>query len=185
VPDLARPDLARGGDRGPLTDFISIIRRFDFDSKLQRMSVISRNYVDTQIPYHYFIKGSPEKIKELANAHSIPVDFDYQLEEYTQRGYRVIALAHKPAPKNLTVSQLMVLPREEIEKDLTFLGFLIMENKLKPPTVRIIQELNSANVRTVLATGDNMLTALSVGKKCGIVKENHTVYLGDLTEDEE
>jgi len=36
-----------------------------------------------------------------------------------------------------------------------------------------------------MATGDNMLTALSVGRKCGIIKPEEIVYLGDLVEDSE
>jgi len=67
-----------------------------------------------------------------------------------------------------------------VEKDVTFLGFLIMQNKLKGATIKSINELNEADIRTIMATGDNMLTALSVGRKCGIVKDHHTVYLGDL-----
>jgi len=58
-----------------------------------------------------------------------------------------------------------------MEKDLTFLGFLIMQNKLKPVTVKALAELNEADIRTIMATGDNMLTAISVGRKCGIIKE--------------
>lgn len=90
------------------------------------MSVISRNYLDSQSPYNFFVKGSPEKIKELSIKSSIPDDFDSQLDEYTQRGYRVIALAYRAAPKNLTYQQLMVVNREEVEKEVVFLGFLIM-----------------------------------------------------------
>jgi len=30
------------------------------------MSIVVRNYLDEQTPYHYFVKGSPEKIKELS-----------------------------------------------------------------------------------------------------------------------
>jgi magnesium-transporting ATPase (P-type) len=68
------------------------------------MSVISRNHLDVSSPYNFFVKGSPEKIKELSVKSCIPEDFDSQLEEYTQRGYRVIALAYKAAPKNLSYS---------------------------------------------------------------------------------
>ena len=38
----------------------SLIRRFDFSSALQRMSVICKNNFDNQ--YRCFVKGSPEKI---------------------------------------------------------------------------------------------------------------------------
>jgi cation-transporting ATPase 13A2 len=39
-----------------------------------------------------------------------------------------------------------------------------MQNKLKPVTTGVIQQLNAANIRTIMATGDNMLTAISVGR---------------------
>lgn len=55
-----------------------------------------------------------------------------------------------------------------------------MQNKLKAATIKTISELNNAEVRTVMATGDNMLTALSVGRKCGIINPEHTVFLGDV-----
>jgi cation-transporting ATPase 13A2 len=63
------------------------------------------------------------------------------------------------------------MTRDEVEKNLNFLGFLIMQNKLKPATIKSIFELNEADIRTIMATGDNILTGLSVAKKCGIVKE--------------
>lgn len=89
------------------------------------MSVVVRNYLDEQTPYHYFVKGSPEKIKELSIKGSLPADFDEILDDYTQRGYRVIALAHRPA-NGISYKQIQTINRDEIEKDLNFLGFLIM-----------------------------------------------------------
>lgn len=74
----------------------------------------------------------------------------------------------------------MTIPREDVEKDLTFLGFLVMQNKLKSATIKALAELNEADIRTIMATGDNMLTAISVGRKCGIVEAEQTVYLADL-----
>lgn len=73
--------------------------------------------------------------------------------------------------------------RDEVEKNLNFLGFLIMQNKLKGATVKSIFELNEADIRTIMATGDNMLTAISVARKCGIIKEEQVVYLADLIAD--
>lgn len=57
-----------------------------------------------------------------------------------------------------------------------------MQNKLKPVTIKCIGELNDADIRTIMATGDNMLTAISVGRKCGIVPGDQIVYLADLAE---
>ena len=55
-----------------------------------------------------------------------------------------------------------------------------MQNKLKPVTSEVIQELNGANIRTIMATGDNVLTAISVGRECNIIDAACDVFLGDV-----
>ena len=52
----------------------------------------------------------------------------------------------------------------QAEKDLNFLGFLIMQNTLKSQTTPVIRELLAADIRTVMVTGDNLLTAISVAR---------------------
>jgi cation-transporting P-type ATPase 13A2 len=74
--------------------------------------------------------------------------------------------------------------RDEVENDLQFLGFLVMQNKLKPVTTSIIETLNHANIRTIMATGDNVLTAISVGRQCNIIESDAEVFLGDVKRDE-
>jgi cation-transporting P-type ATPase 13A2 len=53
---------------------IALIRRFDFSSKLQRMSVIVKNFLDSS--FRSYVKGSPEKIRELCRPGSLPSNFD-------------------------------------------------------------------------------------------------------------
>ena len=63
-------------------DFKLILcRRFDFSSKLQRMSVIIKNPLDNS--FRIFVKGSPEKIKELSDPRYIPEEFDRMMRIYT------------------------------------------------------------------------------------------------------
>lgn len=47
---------------------IDLIRRFDFSSKLQRMSLIVRD----NNRFKTFVKGSPERIKEICLRESLP-----------------------------------------------------------------------------------------------------------------
>ena len=51
---------------------------------------------------------------------------------------------------------------------------------MKPATTNVIEILNNANIRTVMATGDNVLTAVSVGRECSIIDSETEVFLGDL-----
>ena len=60
-----------------------------------------------------------------------------------------------------------------------------MENKMKEVTKEVIDTLQEAEVRTIMATGDNVLTAVSVAGQCGIVDAQKQVWLGDLAEDDQ
>lgn len=75
------------------------------------------------------------------------------------------------------------IERDAVEKDLTFLGLLVMENKLKIETIGVIRNLNECNVRTIMATGDNVLTAISVARQSAILNEESEVFLADVVVD--
>ena len=63
----------------------------------------------------------------------------------------------------------MNLEREDLEKDLVFVCFIIMENKLKPITTKEIDVLRNASIRCVMVTGDNILTATYIAKQCNLI----------------
>jgi magnesium-transporting ATPase (P-type) len=58
-----------------------------------------------------------------------------------------------------------------------------MENKLKKETSGAIQTLNECKIRTIMATGDNVLTAISVARQCAILNQENEVFLGELIKD--
>ena len=62
-----------------------------------------------------------------------------------------------------------------MECDLEFQGLVIMENRLKDDTTKIIDNLMRANIRTIMVTGDNMLTALSVARDCEMITKGQSV----------
>ena len=70
---------------------IGILRQFTFSSSLQRMSVIVKNLSKSN--FELYAKGSPEMISSLCKEETIPSDFASVLANYTQSGYRVIAVA--------------------------------------------------------------------------------------------
>ncbi|CAG2100693.1 unnamed protein product [Medioppia subpectinata] len=167
---------------------VGILRQFPFSSSLQRMSVITR--LSNGSEFEVYAKGAPETISVLCDPNSLPDDFTDTLMEYTEKGFRVLALAYRPLP-SMTYPKMQRASREDLEKNLQFLGLLIMGNMLKPETTPIIETLLSANIRTVMITGDNMLTALSVARDCNMIQPYHKVVLlepeslGHLDNDEE
>uniref|UniRef100_A0A0B6ZE45 Cation-transporting ATPase n=1 Tax=Arion vulgaris TaxID=1028688 RepID=A0A0B6ZE45_9EUPU len=166
--ELGTPDVLYGGDVG-------IVRQFPFSSSLQRMSVITRSLGAKN--FDLYVKGSPEMVASLSKSDSIPTDFHQILQSYTQHGYRVIALAWKSLPTKLNYVRVQRITRDQVENELNFLGLLVMENRLKPQSTPVINQLNEANIRTIMVTGDNMLTALSVAKECQMVNTTDRIIL--------
>ena len=66
---LSMSDLSQNGAKDANYQ-LALVRRFDFSSKLQRMSVIVKNFIDQT--FKAYVKGSPERIRELCSEESLP-----------------------------------------------------------------------------------------------------------------
>ena len=149
---------------------------FQFSSDMQRMSVITRAIEEreeegfTEPVTVVFCKGSPETVGGLCCPSSLPPHYSAVVESYAARGFRILGLASRVIePARARAGRLNKMTRDQVETGLTFLGLIIMENRLKPASLGVIRELNNARIRTIMVTGDNILTAVSVAKECGIL----------------
>lgn len=141
---------------------LNVMKVFDFDNKLRRMSVIISNdlMAENTRKYRVFVKGSPESIAAILN--EIPEDFDDVVKDHALDGYRILALAYKDM-------DALTYQRDMIETELTFLCFIVFANKLKEETKPTLEELSQAKIKTMMATGDNILTAISVGRQAKMI----------------
>ena len=155
---------------------LSVIRRFNFDYLKQRLTVLVKNIHDNY--FKIFSKGSPEKIKEICDKNTIPSNFNDVYSYYSSKGFRILGMAYKNI--KLSMRQSLQIQREHIEKDLIFIGFAIIENKLKEGTKDTIVELDNADYRMVMASGDNMLTCISVSKECSLVREHQDIFYCEI-----
>ncbi|XP_078524161.1 putative cation-transporting ATPase 13A4 [Lissotriton helveticus] len=153
---------------------LAIVHQFPFSSGLQRMSVVTQVVGGDQCLA--FMKGAPEKVISFCRPETVPSNFSSKLQIYTKQGFRVIGLAYKPLPSK-TPSELRSLARDDVESNLEFLGLLVMENQLKPETKPVLEELLEAKFRAIMVTGDNLQTALTVGKRSGMIPESTTGVL--------
>ena len=161
---------------------LAIVRRFDFSSKLQRMSTLVKNI--SKPNFTCYCKGSPEKLKELCQPKTIPADFNDQLNHYTSRGYRVLAMGSKVI--QMDYNKALEVNRTFCEKDLVFLGLLIVQNKLKAATNPTLRRLtHRGHIRVRMATGDNIMTAVCVGRKSNLIEPNAVVYSCEIETEEE
>lgn len=111
----------------------------------------------------------------------VPDDHDELLSYYTHKGYRVIGCATKHIPK-LSWVKAQKMSREDVESDLDFVGFIIFENKLKPTTAAVLAEIREADIGTIMVTGDNILTAISVARKCGLMDQTADCFVPSFVE---
>uniref|UniRef100_A0A4W6FKM1 Polyamine-transporting ATPase 13A3 n=1 Tax=Lates calcarifer TaxID=8187 RepID=A0A4W6FKM1_LATCA len=181
MPTVVRPPkhaIPEASQSNPLTqNMIGIVRQFPFSSALQRMSVVVRRLGERHMDA--YLKGAPEIVANLCKQHTVPQSFTETLETYTRQGFRVIALAHRQLESKLSWHKVQSLSRDLIETNMEFLGLIIMQNKIKQETAGVLCELRKANIRTLMVTGDNMLTAISVARDCGMVRAHEKVIIAD------
>lgn len=183
TPTIVRPRSIDGTSVSPVSMSetsnvpysIGIIKQHHFSSEAQCMTVVVRVLGERNM--RVYTKGAPEKILTMCQPSTVPPNFYAMLNRYTARGYRVIGIAHKHLSAKVKWVDVERMKRQEIESDMNFLGFLILLNCLKPETKPVIEELHAANLRTVMITGDNLMTALSVAKDCLIIRPNEDVYI--------
>uniref|UniRef100_A0A8C2TQX4 Cation-transporting ATPase n=1 Tax=Coturnix japonica TaxID=93934 RepID=A0A8C2TQX4_COTJA len=171
------PDLFQAPVEG-----IAILHQFPFSSGLQRMSVVSQKIGEEQ--YDLYMKGAPETVSSFCRQETVPSDFLEELKTYTSRGFRVIALAHKMLIMLLIALQLTTALAKEVESGLEFLGLLVMENRLKPETKPVLRELAAARIRSIMVTGDNLQTAVTVARSADMIHEASKVIIVEASEPE-
>jgi cation-transporting ATPase 13A1 len=154
---------------------VQIKRRFQFSSALKRQSSVAvvavadpktgRKARGTFVG----VKGAPETIQK--RLVKVPAKYEETFKHFTRNGARVLALAYKYLSTDGELGQKRIndLKREEVECDLNFAGFLVLQTPLKEDAIRSIQMLNESSHRTVMITGDNPLTAVHVAREVEIV----------------
>ncbi|GCB70908.1 hypothetical protein scyTo_0010879 [Scyliorhinus torazame] len=161
---------------------IIVLKQYPFSPALQRMSVVTQVIGKEKLTV--YLKGAPETVIHLCKPETVPRSFSTELQRYTKQGFRVIGFAFKSLwnGRDITVANLN---REDVESDLVFLGLLILENKLKPQTIPVLSELSNARIRTVMITGDNLQTAVTVARNAGMIPLTHKIILIEASQTKE
>ncbi|KAJ9223243.1 hypothetical protein DTO207G8_3369 [Paecilomyces variotii] len=154
---------------------VQIKRRFQFSSALKRQSTIAtvtttdRKTSKRTKATFVGVKGAPETIRSMLV--NTPENYEETFKYFTRNGARVLALAYKYLSPEAEISQGRVnnYTREEIESELTFAGFLVLQCPLKEDAVKAVRMLNESSHRVVMITGDNPLTAVHVARQVEIV----------------
>jgi cation-transporting ATPase 13A1 len=182
-----KASAASGAGYATHTDMVQIRRRFQFASSLKRQSsiatVITTNRKTQRRTKATFVgvKGAPETIRHYLT--ETPPHYEETFKYFTRNGARVLALAYRylSAEGELGMSRINDLKREEVECNLIFAGFLVLQTPLKDDAKTAVRMLNESSHRVVMITGDNPLTAVHVAREVEIV--DREVLVLDAPED--
>ena len=175
---LGRNDTLTGrstiGSRGA-ADIVQIKRRFQFSSSLKRQSSIATVVTTDQSTGRKIrgtfvgVKGAPETIRNMLI--KTPPNYEETFKYFTRNGGRVLALGYRYLSTDSELGQTRInnLKREDVEADLTFAGFLVLQCPLKDDAKSSVRMLNESSHRVVMITGDNALTAVHVARQVEIV----------------
>lgn len=161
------------------------IRELPFDSSRKRMTTIHRLNKpfegNSKIAY---TKGAPKEVLDYCTliryqgeTREISADEKTKImkanDNYARQGLRVLGVAYRPLDdvKGLPVNLSAYTP-ELIEKELTFIGLVVMADPPRPEIADAIAKCEKASIRIIMITGDYGLTAESIAKRIGIVKRS-------------
>ena len=123
------------------------------------------------------VKGAPEILVPKCSLN----EKDKVLElcnTLAEKSYRVLCIALKP------LDEIPSTPDpEEIESNLTFIGLLCLNDPPQSDTVEAVRACNIAGIKTIMITGDNILTAKAIARRIGILTDDSQAITGsDLSQ---
>ncbi|KAL4804215.1 hypothetical protein BDV18DRAFT_142725 [Aspergillus unguis] len=166
---------------------------FPFDSTVKRMSVIFSKTTPDGEHNMIFTKGAVERIVDACTTavwegssepSALTDDKKNQIfqnmEELAKLGLRVLALAHRPYDEKVRLLEGSELNRDEIEKDLCFLGLIGLYDPPRPETAGSIAACYRAGITVHMVTGDHPGTAKAIAQQVGILPEDMTTVGADV-----
>jgi len=171
---------------------------FDSDRKMMTvgcaledgLTAFSKGALERMLPLcsHIMINGErqpleDEKRQDIMNADQVLMD----------KGLRVLAFASKDVHHLASSFPCekgggKVGNPEDIEKELTFLGLIGLQDPPRPEVPEAIKKCHGAGIRIIMITGDGSRTALAIARQIGLVRGTPVIIEGsafDLMSDQE
>ncbi|MGN6610842.1 MAG: cation-translocating P-type ATPase [Angustibacter sp.] len=153
------------GQRADVTPAPPALAQRPFDPRRRRSSVVDAAGVH--------VIGAPDAVLPVCRAPH--PDADAAVDALTQRGLRVLAVAHRTAePRDESVHA----STDAVERSLELLGVIGLEDPPRPDVADAIASCRRAGIRIAMVTGDHPATALSIAREVGLVASDPLVVAG-------
>lgn len=115
-----------------------------------------------------YVSGAPDALLEISRGTQEEKDgLEMKIQELAGRGLRVIGFASKKLRATELGSEAAKAAKEEIA-DLTFAGLIGLKDPVRKGAGEAIASASRAGIRTIIVTGDHLLTAQAVAKELNI-----------------
>lgn len=190
----------------PKTELVKLFPRVGeapFDSGRKMMSTVHKNNdmdapagLDTELDkliarseYVQFTKGAPDVVLR----HCSHILTDHGIEPITEdlaanvkrdnarmagKALRVLSLAARVYHERPTD-----FSDEALEQELIFVGLTGMIDPIRPEVKAAVAECRTAGIRPIMITGDQLDTAVAIGKDLGIIESADDAILGAALDD--
>jgi Na+-exporting ATPase len=168
---------------------------FPFDSSVKKMSVVFTRLEGQTECSMVFTKGAVERIVDACTSviwedspDPVALTDDHRahilqnMEELAKLGLRVLALAQKPYIEQDKLLEGADLQRDEVERDLCFLGLIGLYDPPRPETAGAIRACYQAGIAVHMVTGDHPGTAKAIAQQVGIVPANLSTVAADVAD---
>jgi magnesium-transporting ATPase (P-type) len=187
-------DQSNGGNVATEDERVELLAVNEFDSDRKMMSVIIRIPASTnnlgskslKSRYLLLVKGADSSVMKLCNKNEFtPYCFSH-VDYFANTGLRTLVCAYRELTEQELNTWLnsykeasnSISGRSEkmrdcalvIEKNLTLIGAIGIEDELQDGVPESIKMLQSAGLNVWMITGDKAETAIAIGKKCSLIQ---------------
>lgn len=173
--------MKAGFTRAQLLNQFAIVNEFPFDSTRKMMSVVVKDPTGRQF---VVTKGAPDVL--IGQSKSILFENRSQalgnkekqvvqdaINGLASQALRTIAIGYKEISPNT-----LIMHEREAEKDLIFIGLQGIIDPPRPEVKQAVKECKEAGIKTVMITGDHVITANAIAKQLGIANNRSKVMEG-------
>ena len=193
-----------GVHRVPVDGHFELVVEHPFDSTIKRMSTVWQHVGDNGTPAKSeciaFLKGAVERVLDRCEyiglgedkiplTESEKANIITRMDALAAEGLRVLCLSGKLIHSR--AEDIKVLPRDELETSMSFLGLAGIYDPPRPQSRGAVLEAQQAGITTRMLTGDHPATASAIARSVAILDDSHgpgAVMTGQqfdsLTEDE-
>lgn len=174
--------MKAGYNQASLAKQFEIVQEFPFDSARKMMSIVMKDSNGRQF---VVTKGAPDVLvgrsesilwdgKRQLLSNNLKKEVHSAIDELASQALRTIAIGFKEIS-----ATTIILDEKEAEKGLTLIGLQGMIDPPRPEVRQAVKECKEAGIKTVMITGDHVITAKAIAKQLGILSKNNKVLDGN------